>query len=281
MSNFLIDEETDLLAAEFVLGSLDAEERSHAQAQLKTDPAFIAMVRIWERRLGELHLMVEPVEPDAKLWQRIKLIAMPAEPAATNEPAASPNAAAAAAVMPELPQPAEAEAAAPKPEGVAADEPTPVEASAAAEAPSPAPFAPPASLPPAPDLVMPTAEATPSPDARALEAIIKSESTPEPPPKALDEAAEVAGRPTARPTAWPREVAIDVARSRDRWRAFGVLMVLLVGGLAGLLAAWKFMPDQLPAGLRPAQLMMSIGIEAAPQAAPAQKPQPPASEFDE
>ena len=124
---------------------------------------------------------------------------------------------------------------------------------------------------------MSTAGATPSPDARALEAIIKSEPTPEPPPKALDKGAEVAGRPAAR----PREVAIDVARSRDRWRAFGVLMVLLVGGLAGLLAAWKFMPDQLPAGLRPAQLMMSIGIEAAPQAAPAQKPQPPASDFDE
>jgi hypothetical protein len=277
MSNFLIDEETDLLAAEFVLGSLDAEERSHAHAQLKTDPAFIAMVRIWERRFGELHLMVEPVEPDAKLWQRIKSIAAPAEPAATNEPWASPNAAAAAAVMPESPQPAEAEAAAPKPEGVAADEPTPVEALAAAEAASPAASAPPATLPPAPDLVVPTAEATPSPDARALEAIIKSERTPGPPPKALDKAAEVAGRPTAR----PREVAIDVARSRDRWRAFGVLMVLLVGGLAGLLAAWKFMPDQLPAGLRPAQLMMSIGIEATPQAAPAQKRQPPASEFDE
>ena len=31
------------------------------------DPAFAAKVRLWERRLGELHLMVEPVEPDGHL----------------------------------------------------------------------------------------------------------------------------------------------------------------------------------------------------------------------
>jgi hypothetical protein len=29
-------------------------------------------VRIWERRLGELHLMVEAVEPDQQLWARIR-----------------------------------------------------------------------------------------------------------------------------------------------------------------------------------------------------------------
>ena len=72
MSNFLIDEDTDLLAAEFVLGTLDSEERANAQSLLRMDHAFIAMVRIWERRFGELHLMVEPVEPDAKLLERIK-----------------------------------------------------------------------------------------------------------------------------------------------------------------------------------------------------------------
>jgi anti-sigma-K factor RskA len=72
MSNFLIDEDTDLLAAEFVLGTLDSEERANAQSQLRMDHGFIAMVRIWERRLGELHLMVEPVEPNAKIWERIR-----------------------------------------------------------------------------------------------------------------------------------------------------------------------------------------------------------------
>ena len=37
MSNFLIDEDTDLLAAEFVLGTLDSEERANAQTLLRTD----------------------------------------------------------------------------------------------------------------------------------------------------------------------------------------------------------------------------------------------------
>ena len=58
MSNFLIDEDTGLLAAEFVLGTLDSEERANAQSLLRTDHGFIAMVRIWERRFGELHFLV-------------------------------------------------------------------------------------------------------------------------------------------------------------------------------------------------------------------------------
>ena len=59
MSNFLIDEDTDLLAAEFVLGTLDSEERANAQSLLRTDHGFIAMVRIWERRFGELQLLAQ------------------------------------------------------------------------------------------------------------------------------------------------------------------------------------------------------------------------------
>jgi hypothetical protein len=70
-------------------------------------------------------------------------------------------------------------------------------------------------------------------------------------------------------------------RSRSRWRIFGVVMTLVVVGLGALLAAWRFVPDRLPARLRPAQLMMSIGIEPTPKAAPAVKPAPPQAQFDE
>ena len=38
----------------------------------KSIHVFRGIVRIWERRLSELHLMVEPVEPDAELLERIK-----------------------------------------------------------------------------------------------------------------------------------------------------------------------------------------------------------------
>ena len=63
---------TDALAAEYVLGTLDSDEREQARALLGSDAAFAAKVAHWERRLGELHLMVEPVEPDAGIWARIK-----------------------------------------------------------------------------------------------------------------------------------------------------------------------------------------------------------------
>jgi len=65
--------ETDLsaFAAEYVIGSLDPDERERANAQLEIDEGFRALVRGWERRLGELHLMVEPVEPDGRIWDRI------------------------------------------------------------------------------------------------------------------------------------------------------------------------------------------------------------------
>ncbi len=64
--------EIDGLAAEYVLGTLDGNERAQAQQLLAGDDAFATKVLLWERRLGELHLMVEPVEPGAEIWQRIK-----------------------------------------------------------------------------------------------------------------------------------------------------------------------------------------------------------------
>ena len=73
MSGLMSDvDHTNALAAEYVLGTLDSEEREQARALLVADTAFAGKVVQWERRLGELHLMVEPVEPDAKIWARIK-----------------------------------------------------------------------------------------------------------------------------------------------------------------------------------------------------------------
>ena len=68
----MFDEDQDTLAAEYVLGTLSAEEREHAEALLSFDPGFEAAVRQWERRLGELNVMVEAVEPPTELWDKIK-----------------------------------------------------------------------------------------------------------------------------------------------------------------------------------------------------------------
>jgi hypothetical protein len=271
MSNFLIDEDTDLLAAEFVLGTLDSEERANAQSRLRTDHGFIAMVRIWERRFGELHLMVEPVEPDAQILQRIKAKIVeiaPSAPAPDGKPPAEvsasdgPAEAASSSAIAETPKPVDVATGGemPTPLDVLADgtTPQPAETSATAETEKPA------EIPPAADSVIASAtEVQPSP-----------ESVPPPPPKLSDKARDQ--RAGERP-----EIAMRVIRSRRRWRLFGVVMTLLMVGLGALLAAWRFVPDRLPAKLRPAQLLMSVGIEPMPKAAPAIKPVPPQAQFDE
>jgi anti-sigma-K factor RskA len=68
----MFEEDQDTLAAEYVLGTLSADEREHAEALLSFDPGFEAAVRQWERRLGELNVMVEAVEPPTELWDKIK-----------------------------------------------------------------------------------------------------------------------------------------------------------------------------------------------------------------
>ena len=67
-----MDEDRDGFAAEYVLGTLDAEERAQADALMLVDPVFAAAVQQWERRLGELNVLVAPVEPSAPVWERIR-----------------------------------------------------------------------------------------------------------------------------------------------------------------------------------------------------------------
>jgi hypothetical protein len=82
MPDVMNDDDLDALAAEYVLGTLDLDERSRAQVLLAVDQGFAANIRVWERRLGELHLMVEAVEPDAAVWTRVKARIAGVEPSA-------------------------------------------------------------------------------------------------------------------------------------------------------------------------------------------------------
>ncbi len=68
----MYDDDQDALAAEYVLGTLAAGERDQAEALLSIDPGFAEIVRQWERRLGELNVMVEAVEPPPEVWDKIK-----------------------------------------------------------------------------------------------------------------------------------------------------------------------------------------------------------------
>jgi anti-sigma-K factor RskA len=91
------------LAAEYALGTLDADERAQVETMMSVDKDFTAMVQAWEYRLGVLNQMVGSVEPRPEVWDRIKTAAGLAEPQA---PLLLPEA-------PPPPPPAAAEAVAP------------------------------------------------------------------------------------------------------------------------------------------------------------------------
>jgi anti-sigma-K factor RskA len=73
----------DLLAAEYVLGALEGEERRDAEQLLAADPAFARSVAAWQQRLTPLAAQVAPVTPPTDLWQRIEDGIAPAAPTAS------------------------------------------------------------------------------------------------------------------------------------------------------------------------------------------------------
>ena len=86
------------LAAEYALGTLDADERAQAETMMSVDKDFAAMVDAWALKLGALNQMVGSVEPSAAVWDRIKVaaglsgaqmpIVLPEAPPPVVEPAA-------------------------------------------------------------------------------------------------------------------------------------------------------------------------------------------------
>src|SRR5437764_6892232 len=80
------------LAAEYALGTLDADERAQVESLMSVDRDFTALVQAWQYRLGVLNEMVGPVEPRPELWDRIRTAAGLSGP---QEPL----------VLPEAPQP--------------------------------------------------------------------------------------------------------------------------------------------------------------------------------
>ena len=60
------------LAAEYALGTLDADERAQVETMMAVDTEYTAIVRAWEYRLGSLNQMVGTVEPRPIVWENIK-----------------------------------------------------------------------------------------------------------------------------------------------------------------------------------------------------------------
>src|SRR5438105_6818287 len=60
------------LAAEYALGTLDADERTQVETMMAVDTEYTALVHAWENRLGALNQMVGSVEPRPIVWENIK-----------------------------------------------------------------------------------------------------------------------------------------------------------------------------------------------------------------
>ena len=295
--------DTDALAAEYVLGTLEFDERSAAESLRAQDAEFAAKVKVWERRLGELHLMVEPVDPDPDVWQRIKakLPALPRpqppipvpelkpepEPDRVPERQAQPTPSEPTAIAPQLAEagPGEPEHSEMEPGQTGAARPEAQTEPAAAVVPD-IPIttdAPPA----APDALAPSSwQAAPSEapaalptagsldiSAAAASAIADALAAPEPPSSTV-----AVGPSMAR--ARPEEKLRISRRHLTIWRTAAVLMGLLLVGLATLVSLWRYWPEHVPTELRPIQLMRLVGI-AVDTSVPPRKPAPPESRFDE
>lgn len=84
-------EETDLLAAEYVLGVLEGPERVAVVQRADRDHALSGAIAAWEIRLAPLAATVPPVPAPASLWPRIEascgLMAAPLRPSTAPKPA--------------------------------------------------------------------------------------------------------------------------------------------------------------------------------------------------
>jgi len=228
----MYDDAQDALAAEYVLGTLSADEREHAEALLTLDPGFAASVRMWERRLGELNVMVEAVEPPPELWDKIK-----AELGVVETSSEAPQAA-----------------------------PAPVPASAEPPVEMP-PETPPAESPPLTMADEPGTDSIPIPPPVGELPEAVSDSIAASLAKSLAEPAEERSERVTAPPVIPPEVeakfepkvepklersanVVQLARGVSRWRRMTVVM----GAIAALLALYiglaQFAPGLVPLGPR-------------------------------
>jgi hypothetical protein len=250
MPDVLSNEDLNALAGEYVLGTLDHDERKGASALLEVDPTFRGIVRIWEKRLGELHLMVEAVDPEPQLWERIRPKVAAIEqvpPAIASEPESVSGREDGTAA--ETAVPADSETTAPEPAPAATAETESQLAELAALVPAAAEHEGPA--------VLSASESPPASDDKQSQAAAQIEGGFVPPPPMIRRS-----QPLAQP----------VRKSGRGWMAASLISGLVAIVLAGLIGAWRFFPERLPSKLRAYTV---LNIQVPPPPAPPVPPTPP------
>ncbi len=66
------EQDPDMRAAEYVLGTLSVEEAERVERELAHDRELQAEVAYWEEQLGQLGLRLAPVQPPAGVWDNIR-----------------------------------------------------------------------------------------------------------------------------------------------------------------------------------------------------------------
>lgn len=247
----MYDDDRDALAAEYVLGTLSADERDQAEALLVIDPGFAEIVRVWERRLGELNVMVEAVEPPPDVWDRIKTEIDGAERRITAESEATVPAAD-ESLLPTIDEAAPQTAPETATETVAAAlpqaEPTP-EATAAGTAEQRTQSVPDLLAEPTIDAAAPLPQDFEEQDSEETDAVAALASSLLPPESPQGEAPPTAVSPAASASKGEHsaEVVLLVRQAR-RWRGLTALMGAIAALLAVYVAIGQLAPGLLPVG---------------------------------
>jgi anti-sigma-K factor RskA len=207
------NEDHEVLAAEYVLGTLDADERAQAQALIDIDSDFAGLVKRWERRIGELHLMVESVEPPDAVWERIRERIAPDVPLVTaaNEPPVVDDPASADVVTPSVSVSPPASATPSSPSALEADLAAAVAGTSNVDTPK---------------IAAPKA------------------TTPKVTTTKIDTSKIDASKPDS-------SNVVDLTRRIKRWRGVAIGMSALAATLALFVATTAIAPQFLPAPLRP------------------------------
>lgn len=212
------------LAAEYALGTLDADERAQVETMMAVDKAFADVVQGWAYRLGVLNQMVGMIEPRPVVWENIR-----SELARTDFAQESP-------ALPEGSSP-----------------PPPVPESSSLETPaseSPAEGAqPPAPQPPEAEqssTVQPASDAIPD----IAPIFMPQVHAPDP---------EVARTPP--PPVADNSNVIRLESRVKRWRTIASAVGALAAALLVTLSLQILQPDALPGALRPAPRIQTVEVK--------------------
>jgi len=214
------------LAAEYALGTLDADERAQVATMMAVDKAFADVVQAWAFRLGVLNQMVGSIEPRPIVWENIR-----SELARTGFTQDSP-------ALPDVAPPPVPEFSSPDtvpPRVPSEDAPQPGPQPPEAEQPDPAPLesdAIPDAIPDVVPIFMPQVHA---PDPEVVRA---------PPPPVAD-----------------NTNVIRLEGRVKRWRTIASAVGALAAALLVTLSLQIFQPEALPGGLRPAPRIKTVEVK--------------------